>query len=259
MYVDIVFVLTYLLHYLLIVLTNHVSGTHMKRVRLHVFTCLLSLINILPVLIDFSHEQILQFTFSIISLSCLYYSQDKYVIIKRLVIFTILTSFFAGTFFLLKTHVTLNVPFMLLLAVISYHFYLRFYQSGVTRQLSKNQLYDVSVTLNDKTVCLTAFFDTGHQLSDPLTNESVLFIDQSIYDMLEDDEHKKSEKRLYYQDINANVHHINCIKPDYVTVNNDGQTKQVSHVLLAVRRTNERKEEFQALFGPQFLTLLKSI
>ncbi|GEM03510.1 hypothetical protein HMI01_04980 [Halolactibacillus miurensis] len=262
MYVDLVFLLTYGAHILLITLTCHIMGMKTSRVWCHVISFLLSLIDIMPVLMSFSHYRFIQLLLSLICLSWLFFSPSKAKISQRFVTMTMVSCFFAGALLLIKSHITASLPLMLMLFIVSYHLYLRFYQHGVCRHIQTEHLYDITVTMNQQTVQLKAFFDTGHQLIDPITHASVLFIDPITFNQFnlhleQTDEDKK--RQLFYQDINANVQAMTCIKPDCVTVIDHGEVKEVSHVLLGLRQQNFREEEgFQALFGPQLLTLLKS-
>lgn len=262
MYVDLVFLLTYVAHFLLMTLTCHIMGIKKSRVWCHVISFLLSLINLMPVLMSFSHYRFIQLLLSLICLSWFFFTPSKAKMRQRFVAMTIVTCFFAGTLFLITSHITVSLPLMLLVFIISYHLYLRLYQQGVCRHIQTEHLYDIAVTMNQQTIQLKAFFDTGHQLIDPITHASVLFIDPIIFNQFNlqlehTDEDKK--RQLFYQDINAHVQAMTCIKPDSVTVMDHGEVKEVSHVLLGLRQQNFREEEgFQALFGPQLLTLLKS-
>ncbi len=262
MYVDIVFLLSYCAHILLITLTCHVMGVKILRVKVHFISCLLSLMTISESLTTFSANRLVQLLFALSCLGWFFYSPSKRVIIRRLFSLTLLSCFFAGTLLLMQSLITVSFPLMLLVVFMSYHIYVRYYQQGVCRKIHHDQLYDIAVTFNQRTVQLKAFFDTGHQLIDPVTHDSVLFIDPVTFNqfnlsLTQTNEEKK--RQLYYQDINANVQAMTCVKPDCVTVVDHGEVKEVSHVLLGLRQHNFREEEgFQALFGPQLLTLLKS-
>ncbi|MGM0522708.1 MAG: sigma-E processing peptidase SpoIIGA, partial [Bacillota bacterium] len=215
-YVDIVFLLTYCAHILLITLTCHIMGVNLSRVKCHFISCLLSLMTILESLITFSHYRFVQLLFSLMCLGWLFYSPSKRVIVRRLFTLTMVSCFFAGTLLLMQSQITVSFPLMLLMLILSYHIYVRFYQQGVCRKIHHDQLYDIAVTINQQTVQLKAFFDTGHQLIDPVTHDSVLFIDPVTFNQFHlslDQTNEDKKRQLYYQDINANVQAMTCVKP----------------------------------------------
>lgn len=262
LYVDIVFLLTYCAHILLITLTSHIMGVNLSRVKCHFISILLSVVTISEALITFAHFRLVQLLVSLLCLGWLFYSPSKRLIIRRFLALTLVSCFFAGALLLIQSQITVSVPLLLLLLIINYYVGVRFYQQAVCRKIHTNQMYDITVTLNQQTIQFKAFFDTGHQLIDPITHDSVLFIDPMIFNQFNmplKQTNDAIKKQLYYQDINANVQAMTCIKPERVCICDHGELKEVSHVLLGLRQHNFREEEgFQALFGPQLLTLLKS-
>lgn len=261
MYIDIVFIHTYVIHMFLIKLISHVIKKKLTTLKVVCFPFLFSFINIAPMYLNMPYKRCIQGALSYILLLSLFKRRqsNNWWLFHQVLCLT--TTFFAGFFLIVLNFGTFNLLGYLACSVICYRLFLRFYQAGINQEISRKQLYTLVITHNKQTVSVSAYYDTGHHLRDPITHAAVLFIDKAIIERLKIDTAITAgkEKQLYYHDINQHIQEVRCIKPARVEMVEGEKKNVVDHVLLGLKDHNFTSEEgYSALFGPQLFTLLKT-
>lgn len=91
-------------------------------------------------------------------------------------------------------------------------------------KLNYSKYYKVSIFLNDSTINLTAFLDTGNKLTCPITNKPIILVEKYLI--------KNNTNKIIYVPYNSLNNHnlLKCIKPNYIVV--DG--KKVKNVLIGL-------------------------
>lgn len=207
MYIDIVLIHTYVTHMLLIKLVSHVIKKKLTTLKTLLFPLMFSLINVIPLYVDMPYKRSVQGVVSYVLLLYLFTRRptNNWWLFHQVLCLT--TTCFAGFLLVILNIIPLNLPGYLVCSFVCYILFLRFYQAGINQEIRRKQLYTLLITHNNQSVNVSAYYDTGHHLRDPITHAAVLFIDKAIVQRLKLDTSITSdkEKHLYYQDIN---HHI---------------------------------------------------
>ena len=91
-------------------------------------------------------------------------------------------------------------------------------------KLNYSKYYKISIILNDSTINLTAFLDTGNKLSCPITNKPIILVEKKLI------KHNNS-KIIYVPYTSLNNHALlKCIKPTYIIV----EGKKIKNVLIGL-------------------------
>lgn len=91
-------------------------------------------------------------------------------------------------------------------------------------KLNYSKYYQICIKLNDSTINLTAFLDTGNKLACPITNKPIILVEKKLIN-------QKLQKIIYVPYHTLNNHNLlKCIRPDYIIING----KKIRNVLIGL-------------------------
>lgn len=107
---------------------------------------------------------------------------------------------------------SINFIFLIIISPIILYIYVR---SQKKIKTTYNHYYKLNITFKDnKTLSVNAFLDTGNKLKDPITNKSIILVEEKVLE-------KISQKNLIYVPYNSLNNHglLKCISPKKVELN----------------------------------------
>jgi stage II sporulation protein GA (sporulation sigma-E factor processing peptidase) len=282
-YLDAVWVLNFLLDYMLLMLTQALCRESTPKSRLIIGAFFASLI--VPMTLYFPNSYIstvfgkILYSILIILVTFRFISFNR--MIKQLLIFYFVSFAIGGGMF--AAHYLLQSPFALTAAgllsfssgygdpvswvfvVIGFPIVFWFTKNRLDKhameKIRYDQLYEVSITINNKTLSTTGFIDSGNQLVDPLTKRPVVICDEVFLQQWFTREDWQHLKRAYEE---LNMEQIPKSLENYIQVVPFHGVEGKSNFLLAIRPEkisilyeNQHIVATKILIGIQFADLTK--
>lgn len=107
---------------------------------------------------------------------------------------------------------SINVIFLIIISPIILYIYIR---SQKKIKTAYNHYYKLNITFKDnQSISVNAFLDTGNKLKDPITNKSIILVEQEVLEKMNQDD-------LIYVPYNSLNNHglLKCIVPKQVEIN----------------------------------------
>ena len=240
-YWDVLIIENFCINYFLLYVT---FKTIKKRISI-LKTCMSALLGSLYVLTIFSpyyyifENIIFKIVVSILMIIIVSRVKGVLELIKIELIFISYSMLIAGMFLFLemdaKNIIGLNIQnfqikYLIITILILYTFFDRIVFYIKHRKLLNNYIYDVDITYNNSTVSISAFFDTGNDLRELVTNLPIIIVEKNKLSNIHVDEEK-----LYtipYKLVNGSIGYFKGFKPDRVQININKQF-QVREALIA--------------------------
>ncbi len=256
-YVDLVFLINFILDFLLLLTVNIALKRYSKISRL-LLGSLFGSISLLSLFIPFSStlltilKLLMGVGMSIISFG---YKNIKYTFYN--IIYLYMTSIILGGFlYYLKTTFSyqnnglvfyyqgLTINYLILLFIAPFILYVFLKSIKVLKEV-KNYYYKVNIILENNNFTLTGFLDTGNKLKDPVTNKPIILINKKI---LKGELKIRSPMYIPYNSLN-NHGLLEVIKPKKLIINN----KELNNYLIGLSDTNFKLNGIECLLNYQLL------
>lgn len=153
-----------------------------------------------------------------------------------------------------------------------YFFSKQRFESMEATKIRYDQIYPITVIINDLQLQLTGFVDSGNQVEDPLTRRPVMFIDmtevaeqfpQSIIQFTKDSSFTEANvpkdlegkiTMVPYRTVSDDHQFMWAIRPNKVYVYENGQRFDCSHVLVALSYTSlSDRKDYNSLLHPKMM------
>jgi stage II sporulation protein GA (sporulation sigma-E factor processing peptidase) len=141
------------------------------------------------------------------------------------------------------------------------------------KQIQFEQLAEVSITIEEKTISLTGLIDSGNQLSDPITKSPVMIVDVNkvkgflpreiieksegleSFSTIDSSHHWESRLRIVpYRGVGQQNEFLVAIKPDLVRIVQKEEVIYVKKVLIGISHsTLSSDDEFDCIIHPKML------
>ena len=257
-YIDLVFLINFILD-LLLLLTINIALKRYSKIKRLILGALFGSISLLYLFIPLN--QVLLFIFKIVMsiIMCIIafgYKNFKYTIYN--IIYLYMTSIILGGFlYYLKIEfsysnkgfvfyyegLAINYIFLLIISPLILYVFIK---SIRALKEIKNYYYKVKIVFsNNYEITLSGFLDTGNKLIDPVTNKPIILINK-----------KKTKGKVpirspMYIPFNSLNHHglLECIKPKYLEINN----KELKNYLIGLSDTSFKLNGIECLLNYRIL------
>lgn len=118
------------------------------------------------------------------------------------------------------------------------------------RSLSKNEIYCVEISNNNKSIKLNALVDTGNKLKEPFSNSPVIIVDR------EKGEHLLGSSTIRFVPAStvSGEALLTAFKPDKIVVKSDSKIEVIENAYVAL--SNDVKiDGFSAIINPEILSV----
>lgn len=297
-YLDAVWALNFFLDMMLLMLANYLAKANAKFLRIAFGAFIASLL----VPISFFYPQsffttvIGKLSYSVVIIICTFGFYTVFRVAKILFVFYFITFSIGGGLIalhflfqypiavssngLLTFHSGYGDPISWLFVIIGFPLVWMFTKTRMDKhailKIKYDQLYPVTIEINNKSYSTMGYIDSGNQLIDPLTRQPVIICDETFlkqwfsepdWHMLKtahnnldfNDFPKEWENRLHivpYQGVGGQREFLFAIKPDQLTIDYDDQHIAVSRVLIGIQFAELTKDEsYRCLLHPQIIKL----
>ena len=293
-YLDIVFLENVLMNYIIIFATGIVIRADIKRWKIFIASIIGAIytivmyINIIPIYSNFLMKLILSIALVYIA----YKPKTPRRLIKDLCIFYFVSFVFGGCVFALmyllqpqmvqiRNGVFIGAYPMkvaIIGGIISFCFVQLSFKIVKTRLNKKDMLHAVQITINNKTVNVTALLDTGNLLKDPITGFPVIVVEHRVLDKIVPEQILKNLNKIIGGEIDEltnNVEFSNTIsrfrmipfsslgkqnglllgiKADNVNIELNEKTECINNVIVGIYDKSFTKNgTYSAIFGLDIL------
>lgn len=118
------------------------------------------------------------------------------------------------------------------------------------KNLSKNEVYTITIENNSQSVNLFAFADTGNKLREPFSNAGVIIADKSKVESLVDE----NKVRLIPASTVNDKSLLVSFKPERVIIKSSSTQEVVDNVYIALS-DEIKNENFSAILNPEILSI----
>ena len=293
-YLDIVFLENILMNYIIVFATGVVIKNECKKLRLliasvigAIYTIVMYL-EIIPIYSNFIMKFILSIVITYIAFN------QKYIkkLIKNLIIFYLVSFVFGGCVFALMYFLKPQMaqirngvfvgayPLKIALVggIISFIIIQISFKLVKSKLSKKDMIYDIEVTLDNKSAKIKALLDTGNLLKDPITGYPVIVVEKAslrkiipsnilnnsekiiggdISELICDSEFSKTISRfrvIPFSSLGKQNGLLLGIKPDSVNIKLDEKTEKLNNVIVGIYDKSFTKNgAYTAIFGIDML------
>ncbi len=293
-YLDIVFLENILMNYIIVFATGVVIKNECKKLRLliasvigAIYTIVMYL-EIIPIYSNF----IMKFILSIVITYIAFNPKSLKKLIKNLIIFYLVSFVFGGCVFALMYFLKPQMaqirngvfvgayPLKIALVggIISFIIIQISFKLVKSKLSKKDMIYDIEVTLDNKSAKIKALLDTGNLLKDPITGYPVIVVEKAslrkiipsnilnnsekiiggdISELICDSEFSKTISRfrvIPFSSLGKQNGLLLGIKPDSVNIKLDEKTEKLNNVIVGIYDKSFTKNgAYTAIFGIDML------
>ena len=293
-YLDIVFLENILMNYIIVFATGVVIKNECKKLRLliasvigAIYTIVMYL-EIIPIYSNF----IMKFILSIVITYIAFNLKSLKKLIKNLIIFYLVSFVFGGCVFALMYFLKPQMaqirngvfvgayPLKIALVggIISFIIIQISFKLVKSKLSKKDMIYDIEVTLDNKSAKIKALLDTGNLLKDPITGYPVIVVEKAslrkiipsnilnnsekiiggdISELICDSEFSKTISRfrvIPFSSLGKQNGLLLGIKPDSVNIKLDEKTEKLNNVIVGIYDKSFTKNgAYTAIFGIDML------
>lgn len=293
-YLDIVFLENILMNYIIVFATGVVIKNECKKLRLliasvigAIYTIVMYL-EIIPIYSNF----IMKFILSIVITYIAFNPKSLKKLIKNLIIFYLVSFVFGGCVFALMYFLKPQMaqirngvfvgayPLKIALVggIISFIIIQISFKLVKSKLSKKDMIYDIEVTLDNKSAKIKALLDTGNLLKDPITGYPVIVVEKvslrniipsnilnnsekiiggDISELICDSEFSKTISRfrvIPFSSLGKQNGLLLGIKPDSVNIKLDEKTEKLNNVIVGIYDKSFTKNgAYTAIFGIDML------
>ena len=273
-YLDIVFLENILMNYIIIFATGVTLKNECKKMRIFIASVIgatytiIMYLNIIPIYSNFIMKFILSITITYIAFRPKTFKK----IIKNLVIFYLVSFVFGGCVFALMYFLkpqmaqirngvfvgAYPIKVALIGGAISFVIIQISFKLVKTRLSKKDMIYDVEVSIDNKTIKIKALLDTGNLLKDPITGYPVIVVERTSLKNIIPGEILNNLEKIIGGDINELINNkkfnktisrfrmipfsslgkqnglLLGIKPDSVNIILDEKTERINNVIVGI-------------------------
>ncbi|MEM1483854.1 sigma-E processing peptidase SpoIIGA [Oscillospiraceae bacterium PP1C4] len=266
-YADVLIVVNYITNLLLLLASAKILGVIVSRKRI----CMAALVGAIGSLIiflpyigfwfQFIYKLVLAFAMTAVAFGC---KSRKHMLKALFVTFTV-SFIFAGLmlaasfalapvgmiFYNGVVYFDISALTLIICTTAAYLLLLLFERIFFSR-ISEKKLYDLTVTVNGKTISLKGLADTGSNLKEPFSGAPVIVCDRTLAQRI------KPEKDTGFRIIPCltvtGEGALEGFRPDKIFITGGGKSIQTSDVYIAASR-EPITGEYQALINPQLIDM----
>ncbi len=217
-YLDIVFIINYLMDYNILDILNKVLKRNVTKKRL-LFSSLIGSITIFFLFLNINKYMLILLKLIlaiIINLICFGFHDSKYLNIN-LIYFYMISTIYGGILFIIKQN-SINNYFYIILILLFIPIISNLLVKIFNKRLSNYNYYYITKIYfnNNKYIELPSFLDTGNKLIDPYTNKGIIIVNKNKVSNMVD---IRSPIYVPYKTVN-NTGLIKCFKPVAIEINN---------------------------------------
>lgn len=296
-YLDIILLLNLFCNLLILSLTKYLARIHVNNYRLCVGAVIAT--SLVPLILFFPDSLINTFygkgTYSVFIILCTFGFKGIQYILKSLFLFYFISFSIGGGLFgihylvqdslapqsnklLLYVNNVYGDQMSLLLILIGFPLVWLFTKQRMDRHVKEkikyDQMYDVTIEINEYEHQTVGYIDSGNHLVDPLTNRPVvicdeifmkkfftkeewLILEKCIRENKVDDFPKSMETKIFivpYQGVEGSTHYLYTIKPKRLIVNYHNGLIETSNVLIGIQLANLTVDQsYHCLLHPQII------
>ncbi len=244
-YVDVLFLLNFIVDYIIIASTAFISGAAYKKYRILIasaFGAAYSTVVFFPKL-EILNIIILKIAVSIIIIFIAFKYINLINHFKNLFVFYIINFIYGGGMYAFYRFTSLgskmnfsngeyyiNIPLgYIILISIGFYILIKFFGMILDERSVKNSVIKLKITIDGKTTTVNALIDTGNALYDPITMLPVMILEkEKLKSIIDTDNITNTNKILYdeikkynmhiipYKDASGNEHIFYAIKPQEI-------------------------------------------
>lgn len=221
-YLDIIFFENIILDLIILIITGIIRKIKMNKIRIIIASLLGSIYAVLKIIKGIDFGVIEKVLIAVIMNIIAFYPQNVLNLLKTLAIFIIVTFIIGGLNLALVESLGIkNINITILSGIMGSFLIRKVMKYNKEKLTSKDFIVNLEIKINNKIIKLKAFVDSGNQLKDPFTKESVVIIQKDKLDYEKIINGGENRIRIIpYKSVGSDKSIMLGIKPDYIKINN---------------------------------------
>lgn len=221
-YLDIIFFENMILDLIILIITGKIRKIKMNKIRIIIASLLGSIYAVLKIIKGIDFGVIEKVFIAVIMNIIAFYPQNVLNMLKTLAIFITVTFIIGGLNLALVESIGIkNINITILSGIMGSFLIRKIMKYNKEKLTSKDFIVNLEIKINNKIIKLKAFVDSGNQLKDPFTKESVVIIQKDKLDYEKIINGGENRIRIIpYKSVGSDKSIMLGIKPDYIKINN---------------------------------------
>lgn len=221
-YLDIIFFENMILDLIILIITGKIRKIKMNKIRIIIASLLGSIYAVLKIIKGIDFGVIEKVLIAVIMNIIAFYPQNVLNMLKTLAIFITVTFIIGGLNLALVESLGIkNINITILSGIMGSFLIRKIMKYNKEKLTSKDFIVNLEIKINNKIIKLKAFVDSGNQLKDPFTKESVVIIQKDKLDYEKIINGGENRIRIIpYKSVGSDKSIMLGIKPDYIKINN---------------------------------------
>lgn len=221
-YLDIIFFENMILDLIILIITGIIRKIKMNKIRIIIASLLGSIYAVLKIIKGIDFGVIEKVFIAVIMNIIAFYPQNVLNMLKTLAIFITVTFIIGGLNLALVESIGIkNINITILSGIMGSFLIRKIMKYNKEKLTSKDFIVNLEIKINNKIIKLKAFVDSGNQLKDPFTKESVVIIQKDKLDYEKIINGGENRIRIIpYKSVGSDKSIMLGIKPDYIKINN---------------------------------------
>lgn len=283
-YLDIVFLINLICNAMILLLTAKLIKQRLSLLRL--FTSSLIASVIIPFIVFFPTSFIntipVKLLYSVLIILFTFGWKNWFQLFKRLSMFYFISFVMGGGLLAIQFMTTadlmltnqINIGFIVIGFPLVWFFTKSQMDNHVMDKIKYDQMYEVTIELNDKSFNTIGYIDSGNQLVDPLTNRPVIICDEVFLTQFFNEQEweiirgivtqnnqtdlmNELTTRLYiipYQAVGIASNYLYALKPQNVSITYENEVIETSQVFIGIQLVNLSNEAaYHCLLHPKII------
>lgn len=283
-YLDAVFLINLICNAMIILLTAKLIKSRISLIRLIMSSIIASLI--IPFIVFFPTSFIntipVKLLYSILIILFTFGWKTRFQLLKNLFMFYFISIVMGGGLLAIQFISTdaINITnqtslgFMIMAFPIVWIFTKNQMDNHVMDKIKCDQMYDVTIKINEKSINTIGYMDSGNQLVDPLTNRPVIICDEAyliqfftnqdweiIRNIITQNNHNEAleslSTRLYiipYKAVGVTNNYLYAIKPQNVSITYENEIIETNQVFVGIQLADLSNDEtYHCLLHPKII------
>lgn len=245
-YLDVIFFENMIINLIILIVTGIIRKIKVNKIKITIASLIGSIYAVLKILKGIDFGIIEKILIAVIMNITAFYPQSVLNMLKTQAVFISVTFIIGGlNLALVENFGIKNINITLLSGLMGALLIKRIMRENKEKLTNKDFIVNLEVKINNKIMKLKAFVDTGNQLKDPFTKESVVIIQSNKIDFENIIKGGDNKIRIIpYKTVGNEKSIMWGIKPDYIKINNIKK----ENVILAFCN-NKISEKYEALIS----------
>lgn len=283
-YLDIVFLINLICNAMILLLTAKLIKQRLSILRLFTSSLIASII--IPFIVFFPTSFIntipVKLLYSVLIILFTFGWKNWFQLFKRLSMFYFISFVMGGGLLAIQFMTTadliltnqINIGFIVIGFPLVWFFTKSQMDNHVMDKIKYDQMYEVTIELNDKSFNTIGYIDSGNQLVDPLTNRPVIICDEVFLTQFFNEQEweiirgivtqnnqtdlmNELTTRLYiipYQAVGIASNYLYALKPQNVSITYENEVIETSQVFIGIQLVNLSNEAaYHCLLHPKII------